>query len=111
MRLEKGETPQDLIKAGFKRTTVYAISRKMQKKLIENNDVSIEQSKDPSTLLAFITKEMMGQIYSDMDKNHDCANELHMWKSIINIASASYEEFTGKKPPTDFLNPTLKSPE
>ena len=111
-RLQKGETPQDLIKAGFKRTTVYSINKKMEVKTEENNDVkSKEQSMDQLTFLAFIVKEMMGEIMSEVEKNHDGADEIHMWKSITKIAGELFEESTGKKPPTDFLNLTLKQPE
>ena len=108
-RLQKGETPQDLIKSGFKRTTVYAVYRKMQDNAEESNDAkSMEQSMDRLTFLASIIKEAMGQILSEVSRNHDCATELPMWKSIIKIASDDYEKFTGKKPPTDFLIPTLQ---
>ncbi len=111
-RLQNGETPQDLIKAGFKRTTVYSINKKMEVKTEANNDVkSKEQSMEQLTFLAFIVKEMMGEILSDMDKNHDYLDELPMWKSIVKLAGEVFEESTGKKPPTDFLNPTLKQPE
>jgi hypothetical protein len=107
-RLQKGETPQDLIKAGFKRTTVYIVKKGVKGETKESNDVkSVEQSMDKLILLAFIMKEEMGEILSE-DIKHDYADELPMWKTIIKIASDNYEETTGKKPPIDFLNPTLK---
>jgi hypothetical protein len=111
-RLQNGETPQDLIKAGFKRTTVYSINKKMEVKTEENNDVkSKEQSMEHLTFLAFIIKETMGTIYGDLDRKHDSVDELPTWQSIVRIASSLYEESMGKKPPKDFLNPTLKQPE
>ena len=111
-RLQNGETPQDLIKEGFKRTTVYSINKKMKGKAEEKNDVqSKEQSMEQLIFLAFIVQEAIGNILSEVDRNHDCSKELKKWQSIIRIASNNFEKSVGKKPPIDFLNPTLKQPE
>jgi len=111
-RLQNGETPQDLIKEGFKRTTVYSINKKMKVKTEEKNDVkSMEQSMEQLIFLAFIVQEAIGNILSDVDMNYDCRKELQKWKSIISLASDTFEKSVGKKPPIDFLNPTLKQPE
>ncbi len=107
IRLEKGETPQELINSGFKRTTVYSVKKRMEEKLKERND---EESTDRDVFLALIMKEAMGQILSENMK-FDSAREPHIWKSITEIASDNFEHLVGRKPPEDFLASSFKERE
>ena len=104
-RLKKGESPQELIKKGFKRTTVYSVAKKMERKLEENNN---EKAMDSDIFLALIIKEAMGWTLDDM--NIDGAEENKRWESIIEIADGRFEELLGRKPPKDFLTPTFRTP-
>ncbi len=101
-RLQGGESPQELIKKGFKRTTVYSIAKKMEGQLKENND---EKSIDRDIFLALIIKEAIGWTMDDM--HFDGAEEPKRWKSVTSLASDQFEQLLGKKPPEDFLNATL----
>jgi len=105
-RLQKGETPQELIKEGFKRTTVYSVAKKMEAKLKENNN---EKSMDRDIFLALIIKEAMGWTLDYM--NIDGAEQPERWKSIAELAGDHFEQLLGRKPPKDFLTPTLRTPE
>ena len=105
-RLKKGESPQELIKKGFKRTTVYSVAKKMERKLEENNN---EKATDSDIFLALIIKEAVGQILF-MDLNLDSEEEVKRWESIIEIADGRFEELLGRKPPKDFLTPTFRTP-
>lgn len=99
-RLQEGETPQELIKKGFKRTTVYSVARKMEGKLEESND---EKSMDRDIFLAHIIREVLAYT-SDGDPDE-------LLKSLAETAGGNFEQLLGRKPPKDFLTPTLRTPE
>ncbi|MBA7692298.1 hypothetical protein ES703_100861 [subsurface metagenome] len=100
--LQKGESPQELIKKGYKKTTVYSIAKKMEGQLKENND---EKSMERDIFLALIIKEAIGWTMDDM--NMDGAKYPKRWKGITEIAGDQFEQLLGRKPPEDFLNATL----
>jgi len=106
-RLQKGERPQDLIKKGFKRTTVYSVAKKLEGQPEENNN---DKSRDRDIFLACIMKEMMGWILSeDLNFDLDGHEETERWESIKKIARDQFEQLLGRKPPEDFLVSTLRS--
>lgn len=105
-RLHKGESLQELIKKGFKRTTVYSVAKKMEAELEQNNN---EKSMDSDIFIALIMKEVMGWTLDDM--KIDGAEENKRWKSITEIAGNRFEQLLGRKPPKDFLTPTFRTPE
>ena len=95
-RLQGGETPQELIKKGFKRTTVYSIARKMKGELRKNSG---DQSLDRDIYLARLMEYVL--TWTLDDTNCDLPHE---WQSIIQYATERFEEDTGRKPPEDLLN-------
>ncbi len=99
-RLQKGESPQELIKKGFKRTTVYSVAKKMEGKL---NDSNNDKSMDRDILLACLIREVLAYT-SDDDPDERL-------KSLTITARENFEYRLGRKPPKDFLTPTLKTPE
>lgn len=117
IRLQGGETPQELIKKGFKKTTVYSVGRKVKAKPKKDSDeLSLEElSRDIEELgleyvfLASIVKEAMGWLMDDM--NFDSAEEPRRWASVIELAGKHFEQVMGRKPPKDFLTASLTLPE
>ncbi len=96
-RLQGGESPQELIKNGFKRTTVYSIAKKVKSQVRKDSG---DQSLDRDIyLLRIIESAFMSLIDVDAP-NCDPAKE---WDSCVKMAAEWFEEDTGRKPPKDFL--------
>jgi len=99
-RLQGGETPQELIKGGFKRTTVYSVAKKMEGKFEESNN---DKSMDRDVFLTCLIREVLAYT-SDDDPDE-------LLKSCIEIAGDNFQQLLGREPPKDFLTSTLRTPE
>lgn len=99
-RLQGGETPPELIKKGFKKTTVYSVAKKIERKLDKNSD---EQSLERDLYLACLVRQAVASLMSDkqLETEHD------EWRYNINSAAKRFEDDTGRKPPRDFLTALL----
>lgn len=100
-RLEKGESPQELIKSGLKRTTVYSVAKKVKGNLKETNN---DDLKDRDIFFICLIREVLAYIAPDGDPDEALA-------ACIEVASIAFEETVGRKPPEDFLPPRFKKPE
>ena len=99
-RLQGGETPQELIKKGFKKTTVYSVAQKIERKLDENSD---EQSLERDIYLACLVRQAVASLMSD----RQLETEYNEWRHNITSAAKRFEEDTGREPPKDFLTALL----
>ena len=94
-KLRGGETPQQLIKKGFKRTTVYSVARKMKGGPQKDSG---DQSLDRDIYLAHLMEYVFTWLIDGWKR--DAYDE---WQSIIEYAAKQFEEDTGRKPPEDIL--------
>jgi hypothetical protein len=94
-RLRAGETERDLIRDGYKRTTVYSVSRKLK---VESRADSTDQSLDRDAYLAYLMEHVLTLAIGDSD-----CDLLDTRRSMIEHAAEQFEDDTGRKPPEDLL--------
>ena len=99
-RLQGGETPQELIRKGYKRTTAYSVARKMKGELKKDSG---DQSLERDLYLACLVRQAVASLMSD----GQLETEYHEWRHSINSAAEEFEDLMGRKPPKDFLTALL----
>ncbi len=85
----------ELIRKGYKRTTVYSEARKLRRDLKKNSN---DESRDRDIYLAHLMEYAFA--WAKDDPERDPYKE---WQSMIECAAEQFEEDTGRKPPEDFL--------